>query len=64
IIKKAKKKNSFEVKNPVVTVAAALYMAATEAGEWRSQVEVAQTAKVSKSALFRRYKELTKNLKL
>lgn len=58
IIKQAKEEDLIEDKNPNSTLAAAIYIAVNETGEWRSQVEVSQALGISKSALYNRYKEL------
>ncbi len=62
IIKKAENLGIAYGKKPAGILAAAIYMAAIDCGEWRSEVEISQAAGVSKSSLFEIYKELSDNL--
>ncbi len=64
IIEKADEKGITENKNPNSILAAAIYMAVNETGEWRSQVEVSQALGISKGALYERYKDLTEEIEL
>jgi transcription initiation factor TFIIB len=51
-------------KNPMSLAAAALYIAAIEFGERRTQQEVAEAAQTTEVTLRNRYKELKRELKL
>lgn len=64
IINRAIEKGITEGKNPNSILAAAIFLAANETGEWRSQVEVSQALGISKSALYKRYKELIDGLEI
>lgn len=59
IIKKAENLGIAYGKKPASILAAAIYIAATDCGEWRSEVEISQATGVSKSSLFDIYKELS-----
>lgn len=63
IIKKAENLGIAYGKKPAGVLAAAIYMAATDCGEYRSEVEVSQITGASKSSLFEIYKEFSGVLK-
>lgn len=64
IIKEADEKGLTEGKNPNGLLAATIFIAASEEGEWRSQVEVSQALGISKGGLYNQYKELLDGLDL
>ncbi len=62
IIKKADEKGIAEDKNPNSLLAAAIYIAVNETGDWRSQVEISQALGISKGGLYEIYKSLLNEL--
>jgi transcription initiation factor TFIIB len=64
ILEQAKKLRITRGKLPIGVAAAAIYIAATELGERRTQQQVCDVAQITEVTLRTRYKELVKKLKL